>query len=298
MKRAGAFNAAFARMAAAARVAEREHLFYSRVAPRLPPEVASRLPRVYHSSPAVLLMEDLAPRAEVCDQERGLSVAFAEKALRLAAGFHAPFWDRPLPACVTPGGDPSSWLSLIKQKSAALFAREGFLGGRGEPEDEAIGARLHAHADAIFSQATQDLPQTLIHADFRAGNLLREEKGQARGGGEESEECLVLDWQTFCAGSGLYDVASVVVCSMTVAERRRHGSRLLRGYQRELAARGVAYAWADLLRDFRLMVLQLAFCINYAFEGLTADDCPLLFTRARRRIMAAITDLDCLALFD
>jgi len=290
VKRAGGFNESFRSMAERAQVAEKEHKFYSLLLPRLSTEVASSLPRVYHSSPSSLLMEDLSPRADVADQEEGIDSAFAEKAVRLAAGLHAPFWGSPrMPDCVVPGADPSSWLSLIQAKSSEIYRAREFLGGCGDEADEAIGAYLHEHAGDIHRRATEEVPQTLIHADMRAGNLMRE-RGEGKGG------CLLLDWQTFCAGPGLYDIASLLVCSMTVSARRLHCLDLLRLYQRRLGELGVDYAWDDLMLHFRLAILQQAFLINYAFEDVTAEDCPLLFTRARRRIIQAITDFNCLDL--
>lgn len=292
LKSEGGFNESFTKMAQRVRACEREHLFYSKLAPSLPAGIASRLPRVYHTTPASILMEDLAPRAEVANQEEGLDLSFAKEAIVIAASFHAPFWPQPgsrsIPDFVVGGGKPDHWLNLIKCKSADLYSSRGFLGGKGDPEDEKVGKFLHDHADEILSRATKEAPQTLIHADYRAGNLMRV---------SATGECIVLDWQTCCEGPGLYDVASIAVCSITAEDRKKHCDELLRAYQGALKDRGVDYPWEQLMEDFRVVILQQAFLINYAFEEVSAEDCPLLFTRARRRIMTAISDYNCLDLF-
>merc|ERR1711981_436431 len=192
LKSEGGFNDSLSEMAERVCACEREHLFYSKLAPSLPAGIASRLPRVYHTTPASILMEDLAPRAEVANQEEGLDLSFAKEAIVIAASFHAPFWPQPgsrsIPDFVVGGGKPDHWLNLIKCKSADLYSSRGFLGGRGDPEDEKVGKFLHDHADEILSRATKEAPQTLIHADYRAGNLMRV---------SATGECMVLDWQTF-----------------------------------------------------------------------------------------------------
>ena len=110
----------------------------------------------------------------------------------------------------------------------------------------------------------------------------------------------VLDWQTFTYGPGLYDVANIVVCSMTVTECEKHCKRLLRLYQSRLSELGIEYEWARLWSDFRLCVLQHCFVINYAFEsvvdgsGEVVPDCPELFARVWDRIVGAARRYGCL----
>merc|ERR1711907_772318 len=140
----------------------------------------------------------------------------AAAAMVAAADLHAPFWEKGPPEGVVRCSDQQSWLCLIKEKSMSVFRREraagrsGFMGG----DAEDIGEFIHSNADAISFSLTQ-APQTLAHCDYRAGNLMREKGGLG---------IKVLDWQTFTYGPGLYDVANIVVCSMTVTECEKHSS--------------------------------------------------------------------------
>ena len=66
--------------------------------------------------------------------------------------------------------------------------------------------------------------------------------------GEGRPGIKVLDWQTFTYGPGLYDVANIVVCSMTVTECEKHCKRLLRLYQSRLSELGIEYECAAVVR--------------------------------------------------
>jgi len=230
--------------------------------------------------------------SQVVNQEEGMDFDLAAAAMVAAADLHAPFWEKGPPEGVVRCSDQQSWLCLIKEKSMSVFRREraagrsGFLGG----DAEDIGEFIHSNADAISFSLTQ-APQTLAHCDYRAGNLMREKGGLG---------IKVLDWQTFTYGPGLYDVANIVVCSMTVAECEKHCKRLLRLYQSRLSELGIEYEWARLWSDFRLCVLQHCFVINYAFEsvvdgsGEVVPDCPELFARVWDRIVGAARRYGCL----
>ena len=304
MKTEGSYNAHFARAAAQVKASEREYLFYMHIRPLLVRDV--RTPIVYECSPSCILMEDLSPTARLLDQEKGASLASSEKALATVANLHAKFWQghmdsktaATVDALVVSGEGSRGWLSMVKSRHCHVWTRLGFFGMGGTENDEkAIGSFLFDNADAILRRITTGRNATIIHGDYRAGNLMMT---------KDEGECVVLDWQTYCVGLGLYDVAGIVVGSMTVPDSRKHCLSLLRGYQRRLAALGIDYPWEDLWTDFRVCILAQGFLVNYILEGcvdetgLMKGGTPPLFEKFCNRIVDAILRYDCMdeTLFD
>jgi len=303
MKTEGSFNSHFARAAAQVKASEREYLFYVHIRPLLVQDV--RTPIVYECSPSCILMEDLSPTAHLLDQEKGVSVASSEKALATAANLHARFWQGHMDsktaakvnALVVSGEGSRGWLSMVKSRHCQVWTRLGFFGTGGTENEKVIGSFLYENAEAILRRITTGRNTTIIHGDYRAGNLMM---------AKEEGECVVLDWQTYCVGLGLYDIAGIVVGSMTVSDSRKHCGALLRGYQRRLAGLGIDYPWEDLWNDLRVCILAQGFLVNYILEGCVNDTgqikggTPPLFEKFCNRIVDAILRYDCMdeTLFD
>ena len=73
-----------------------------------------------------------------------------------------------------------------------VYTKNGnkLLGPRGK-EEETIGRFIHDNAAAIVQRVAGKMPQTVVHADFRGGNLMRFKAA------DKADECIVLDWQTY-----------------------------------------------------------------------------------------------------
>ena len=91
------------------------------------------------------------------------------------------------------------------------------------------------------------LPPTLIHYDFRSGNMLF----------DDEREVVVLDWQSALDGQGAGDVCWFLSDSVSPEDRADHGPELLRIYLDELVARGVDRGeLQDFDRQFELCKLR------------------------------------------
>ncbi len=293
IKSEGGFNESFDKMARRINANEQECNFYKELAPSLQEVSSLKLPKIYHATKNILVMEDLSQKATVVNQEEGMSMDLMNVAVLTAAEFHAPYWgamrSSELPQYVPKGGEGNGWLNLIKEKSQSVYSMKGFLGDEIDNSSD-IGLFIHAHADKITEHACSTEPQTLIHADYRGGNFM-----QVNG----TNEMYVLDWQTYCSGLGLYDVAYLIIGSMEI--QGDSTIELLRTYKKRLEELGIDYKWDDLWRDFRVCILQMAFMINYAFEGVVQSnedrrirpDTPEILFCCRRRIIAAIRRYEC-----
>ena len=96
--------------------------------------------------------------------------------------------------------------------------------------------------------------QTLIHADYRADNLIM----------LPGEDCAVLDWQLCSTGPGVYDLVDVITKSMTADNGAKHCRDLLQTYHKALMGAGVrGYSWDDLWADYGYALLAHA-CLVFA----------------------------------
>ncbi len=161
-----------------------------------------------------------------------------------------------------------------------------------------IGAKIKRNAKKILDQLCSVAPQTLIHADYRADNVILLKEGGS---------CAVLDWQLHSTGPAAYDLVDVMIKSMTVADGVASSEALLRTYHQTLVAKGVKdYSWEQLNTDFRYCILQHAMLVfDIGQDGIGADGQLvadwLAFDLCRcmlARLVAAIVDLNCCALLD
>merc|ERR1711959_388074 len=123
---------------------------------------------------------------------------------------------------------------------------------------------------------------------------------------DESKGCAVLDWQLYCTGSGLYDVANILIGSLTCQDSEEHCIALLKVYQQTLIELGVMdYVDFDRLwKDFRVAILQLGYIFSYWTDTVDHDgqlkpdfpkDALTLFKKFHKRILAAILRYKCTA---
>lgn len=211
-----------------------EVAFYRRLGPAAP----VRVPRCHFaaSDPAAgrfaLILEDVRPAVQV-DQVTGASPDQVAAALAELARLHARYW-----ACERAAS--LSWLPARAAPGTArrLAASYRLLHGRfleryaGRLSDRAV--RVIERFDAVIRRWPTCVgpPHTLLHGDYRAGNLLFGPSGLA--------PITVLDWQSAGIGPGTSDAAYLIGGSLPEASRREHEAELLRVYLDGLAAARVA----------------------------------------------------------
>lgn len=246
-------QAALHQHAAVFRPGTKECWFYRHGAARTPVCV----PRCYYGAvdaaagESFLLLQDLAP-ARTVDWVDGASPAETDLALQTLARLHAAWWDvdpasdRELARLVDPSGAEQDLVErLYRQAWPRFLASAEFEIG---DDVRQLGERLVGHiaaAEALLDGS----PRTLVHGDFRLGNLLF---GTHRG----VPACWVIDWEDILLWNGMLDVAWFLGgCLPLQASDREKG--LVRRYHRALTREGVnGYAWAQCYHDYRCAMLS------------------------------------------
>mmetsp|Transcript_35096 Transcript_35096/g.76072 ORF Transcript_35096/g.76072 Transcript_35096/m.76072 type:complete len:499 (-) Transcript_35096:104-1600(-) len=294
----------------------REHSFYSEIVPILKEKKAKmRVPLVYTTTlvegGARILMEDLGEIGFSVNQCDGLTKDQVAPLVAMAADMHAAFWPGCEGAAVIPnnvvkGEDRRSFIRRWNDGFSRQSRYEEFVASKGlkvydigvsEEVVLEIGAKVKANAAKILHHLTVVAPQTLIHADYRADNMILLHSGS----------CAVLDWQLHCTGPGAYDLTDIMVKSMKAADGVSCSEELLRHYHACLVAAGVKdYSWEQLNTDFRFSCLQqIMLVFDIGLDGIGADgqliDDWLAFDLLRcmfKRLVTAIVDLKCLDLLN
>jgi Protein of unknown function (DUF1679) len=211
-------------------------------------------PTLYYSAAdgdrrrVVVLLEDVSGGTQG-DVLHGCSVEDAEHVIDRVASFHAQWW-----------GDRAE--------------RRGFL--RSGPDPQTRQSRYAAHVDDFVDQYGTRMPpgvlgiaeqlrsrlgvvagalearsRTLIHADLHLDNMIFDDRGADRA-------VTVLDWQTVSLGSPAWDLATFLVGSLSVEDRRAAEEEMLCRYVSLLARNGVHdYSVEDLRLDYELALLVL-----------------------------------------
>jgi hypothetical protein len=269
---------------------QKETGFYAQLAARTP----VRTPRAYgvDYDPAtmdfVLLLEDLSP-ARLGDQVEGLSADQVRLAVDTVAGLHAAWWRSP----ELPGMD---WLLALN--SAEMKALEpvyqqcwpavvDFIGDGMSPYMRQAGEALATRIGALLDRAC-DQPQTLMHGDFRADNMMFE-------AGASAAPFALVDWQIVMKGPGAFDLAYMLSGSVTVEDRRAWQDGLIAQHHAGLVRAGVGgYALDQARDDFRVCGM-LAWCWPVVAIGSLDFDNPrglALFRAWAERAMALAEDID------
>jgi aminoglycoside phosphotransferase (APT) family kinase protein len=244
----------------------REVGFFAELADRAPVRVPVRYHAAVHhgTSDFVVVMEDLGS-LRLVDQVVGMSRPDAERAVDALAAWHATWWgdeaeelaDRGLTVGlgdpIYPAILPTVFAEGWEKVTAELEVAEPIL---------AVGPRF---ADAIAG-LLHDLsrgPNTCVHGDFRADNILFDARNQVA----------LLDFQLIGTGSGAYDLAYFVTQSLE-PDVASGGERALFGrWRAELVRRGVPEAHLERAwDDYRTAAL---FCLVYpivASRGMDLAD--------------------------
>ncbi|MEX0342715.1 MAG: phosphotransferase family protein [Erythrobacter sp.] len=223
--------------------------FYRQAAPLLD----ARVPRTYFAeideagTEFFLLFEDVGP-ARQGDQISGCGIADARAAMRQAAAFHAPSWNRRelLDAeWIAPPADLRERLGLMYPQAQATF-RERYADTL-EPEFMALCEELAEVSASWFKR--EDPPQCLVHGDFRLDNMLFEIRDGA-------EPIAVLDWQTVTVGRPMTDVGYFLGCGVGEKLWREHEIELLDLWRAEMCTRGIELAHEEIEQDYRIGILH------------------------------------------
>jgi hypothetical protein len=249
--------------AKAFRTYEIEASFYAHVAHGLPVALAACYFSCYDSGPDeyVVLLEDLAPACPG-DQLQGIGSDDAAAAISELAALHAAGWGSPALAALP-------WLNRSSPEGTALLTGAvtglypGFrdrYAGLVEAETLTLIEDFLPHLPAYL--AAREGPETIVHGDFRADNLLF--------GGTRP---VVLDWQTCSFGSPGGDLAYFLGSSLQVHDRQQHEEHLVRQYHGLLTSRGTELSWNDCWASYR----------RQAFSGLIMDIIAAMVVRRTPR---------------
>jgi len=226
-----------------------ESWFYGHGAKRTP----VRTPKAYFNTvnratnESFLILEDLDPVQEI-DWVQGISADSAKLALESLTRLHATWWgfdprsEPGLAHIVDNGDDGIELVERFYTKAWPRFVAETTC----EITDEArrFGAALVgrvAEAEAGLDRA----PTTLIHGDYRLGNVLFKTL-------PEGPSCWVIDWEDIQAWSGMFDVAWFLGGCLPLNAVDQE-LPLLRFYHQTLEANGVqGYSWSQCQSDYRI----------------------------------------------
>lgn len=192
----------------------------------------------------ILLMGDAAP-AQAGDQLSGISPADAARAIDELALLHAARWNNAGPEQLPwirrrASVEPGVLGQVVKDRVDAFFDRYA----------EAVGEQTRrlrndlAHALTGYL-AHEPVRRSLVHADFRADNLLFRS--------EEGTRPLVVDWGGLAEGAPLSDLSYFLGGSLLVEDRRAFEGDLVERYAASLASNGVTgMSVAEMQEDYAL----------------------------------------------
>lgn len=246
----------------------------------------------YETHDFVLLLGDLSGGRSV-DQLDGCQRADAELAVDRLADFHAGFWNDP--ALVDNG-----WLGRLADsplpESVAYSFEQAWASVRDRfadripPEIAVLGDRFAGLLPDLTARLSA-APYTLSHGDYRLDNIFFYDTG----------DLAVCDWQLVDRSRGGRDLAYFVTQSLTSELRAELERSLVERYVARLAANGVTdYGFDVAWHDYRMATLFAFAYPVIAVGGLDHADerAEALCVEILDRCIAAILELDCLALVD
>ncbi|GDX27959.1 hypothetical protein LBMAG13_03830 [Actinomycetes bacterium] len=268
------------------RVWEREHRFYTEVAPRMGDV---RLAKCLYSTaePYALILEDLAP-AESGDQVAGPTPDQARRVIDAAAILHSSWFDHPDLALL-------DWMPDISDPMTATI---GSLFDVGWPTfleryESSLPTRVlrwcETFAPMIESwiQTYSNWPCTLTHGDFRLDNMFFGDDGTLT----------LIDWQLSMRAPCTTDLVYFIGTNLPREMRRTMQDELIDRYVAGLLAGGVSAEWANKEKIFQgLAEGVLFFCTSFGASILSLDPAnergAALMDSLVRRAFAAADDLD------
>ena len=268
------------------RVWEREHRFYTELAPRI---TGIRLAECLHSQadPYVLVLEDLHPR-KAGDQVAGPTPDQARTAIDTAATLHSAWFDHPdLPTLdwIPDLNDPMSssvgtmfemgWPTFLARYSDSL------------PKRVLEWCEKFVPTIPTWMEGYKAWPCTLTHGDFRLDNMFFDADGSMT----------LIDWQLSMRVPSTTDLVYFLGTNMPTDLRREMQSDLIERYARRMRDGGVPDEWADPERITQGYAEGcLFYCTSFAASILTLDTAnergAALMDSLVRRAFSAADDLD------
>ena len=268
----------------------REHVFYRDVAAH----GYVRAPAMYYagfdarSHRFVLVLEDLG-YMEAIPQVVGVDAVRARHAVRAIAGLQGRFWNASDEPDLAGCGDFLNTRERRIMQTVYLLTLPAALDRFGDMFDtetrqlaEDLGFRIASHFAAVAAG-----PNTVVHGDFRADNLLF--------GSESRQDLAVIDWQGFGIGRGMYDVAFFLGTSVTSDVRRRIEHDVVDEYHDIVCRLGAAdYTREDCWRSYRQNMVGVLMPMIIGCGALDITE-PELVDQTREmlsRVLAAIEELN------
>jgi hypothetical protein len=264
----------------------REYRFYTSDLAALSP---IRVPQCYfaHFEPKhqqTCLLLELVPGV-VADEVAGASYEQADLVCREAGRFHA-FW-RGHPALRR-----NEWLQSF---GTGKFA-ENFASATQSAAADGCKALSKIAPDWLLSRGPKagyilgeqlrslgELPETLIHLDYRLPNFVFDKSGFA-----------LIDWQSVLIGPGVVDLGFFLFCSLTVENRRAWQEQLVATYSEASSIEGSG----NLTLALQRMALFAAFNTirNAPVIDLSKPEVAALWGALTERAYAAVEDTGALDL--
>lgn len=277
-------------MAEALQFYPREMRFYREVAPsagfRTP--VAHAAMMAEDSAEFVLVMEDLSEIRQL-DQAVGVSAADSMLAAETMAKMHGAFADKDLSDMATtflPFDNPIYRVALPQIFDSGWDTCKAEAGELLSPEVVTFGDRFASLVPWFMERFNGT---TLIHADWRADNLMVDDR---------TGEMVVIDFQLVSVGVPSYDLGYFMSQSMEPELRVEHGQQVIDRYFESLHATGAEFDDDELHDALRL---SMAWCLIYPVSqfagwGELSDTHRQTGLRMLRRSVEAIGEFESLAL--
>jgi Ecdysteroid kinase-like family len=211
----------------------------------------------------VLVLEDVGQLRSI-DQVAGATDEQAVVAIRCMAKWHAKWWGSPTLDALSEHF--YTWNGEFNRAAFPMVfgqnwptAKEAYA-DRLPPEMVHIGDHFVENVNSILNDLME--PNTLVHSDFRADNLML-----------DGDDVVLIDFQLVSVGCGMLDFAFFVSQSLTVESRVKNFDALLTLYLAELAAHGVEFSRAEALDKYkRALVFGLAWPVSLSGSLALLDD--------------------------
>lgn len=240
---------------------------------------------------SIIVLQDLAGKAEFCDHRTDISLQQAKSQLRLLAKLHGKFQgateqDEVLASYPTLEDFYQTTEKSINWSDKCI---RGFEEARAH-----VPERLYRRVAEIWPATERafmlcaDLPRTLIHGDVHLKNWYITANG----------EMGLSDWQCCARGHWSRDVAYTLATSLSIENRRAWETELMRYYLEKLSDEGVAaISLDDAMRFYRqqLLTALASWTATYASSTRALVQPAETCVEFIRRIACAMDDLDALS---
>lgn len=241
---------------------EREIRFYNEISGETPIDVPRcLLAEMYPDDQGFILVLEEVTGCRQVDQVTGMNFDDAATTLEALADLHAPFWGKDvgdIAETMLPFGS-DILKQLIPGKSAGDWVTVRPMVAETTPPEV---LDLLDRIEDIWPTVMDDLmePNTLVHADCRADNMLFRPDGSV----------IVLDFQLMALANGLFDPAYLISQSLDSAAQDR-ATELLEVYIARLASKGIEIDRDQAMIPYGASVI---FNLGIALGLLAAENLP------------------------